>query len=244
MPYISKEKRMVLDPLISEIANIIIHGNKEMRAQALYDTVYYLALENRGDGKYRNWNELSGALMCMSAELRRRMTSHIPRSLAYTPEEARKRWGPFPTTISPKTPLAMKLTIEKLALAVSHLDRADHEEVMRKTLALKNIPRPHEPIIESLMDRLPVERAGNLNYAMTKLCVLLNPANDAGDWLAIEDILAGAGWLPHRLFQELYTRYIGEYEDKKVIDHGDVYPPPPDLTPRGILKRKKFLGLF
>lgn len=244
MPYITKEKRAVLDPLVGEIANHLIHTYKDTRAQALYDAVYYLALESRGDGRYRNWNEISGVLMCASGELRRRMTSHIPHEFAYTPDIATKRWGPFPKSVTPKVSLATKLLIEKLALAVYHLEKASHEDTIRKTLALKNIPSPHEPIVVAMLDRLPIERAGNLNYAITRLCVLMNPTNDAGDWLAIEAILAGSGWLPHRLFNEMYSRYIGEYEDKKITEVGDVYPALPDVSHPPLAQKKKRFGIF
>lgn len=244
MPYITKTKRAILDPLILEVANHIIHTFKDTRAQALYDSVYYLALESRGDGRYRNWNELSGVLMCASGELRRRMTSHIPEVFRHDPETAKKRWGDFPKEISPKTPIATKLLIEKLALAIFQIEKAEHEDAIRKTLALKNIPHPHEPIIDAMLGRLPIDRAGNLNYAITKLCILLNPSNDPGDWLAIESILAGSGWLPHRLFQELYLRYVAEYEDKKISEEGDVYPPLPDLSHPPVRAQKKRWGIF
>ncbi len=244
MPYITKEKRSALDPLVTEVATHIIHTYKDSRAQALYDAVYYLALESRGDGRYRNWNELSGVLMCASGELRRRMTSHIPQEFAHDPETAKKRWGEFPKAVSPVTPLATKLTIEKLAQAVYQLEKKDHEDTIRKTLALKNIPHPHEPIIDAMMGRLPIERAGNLNYAITKLCVLMNPSNDAGDWLAIESVLAGLSWMPHRLFNEMYMKYIGEYEDKKIAEVGDVYPPLPDLSRPPSTPKKRRFGIF
>jgi hypothetical protein len=244
MPYITKEKRTVLDPLIAEVANHIIHTYKDSRAQALYDVVYTLALESRGDGRYRNWNELSGVLMCASGELRRRLTSQIPSAFRHDPDTAKKRWGTFPTSVTPKTPLATKLLVEKLALAVHQIEKRDHEDTIRKTLALKNIPHPHEPIIDAVMGRLPIERAGNLNYAITKICILMNPTNDPGDWLAIESILAGSGWMPHRLFQEMYSRYIGEYEDKKIAEEGDVYPPLPDLSHPPTGPKKKRWGIF
>jgi hypothetical protein len=244
MPYIKPSKRDILDPLIAEVAAHIIHTYKDSRAQAFYDAIYYLVLESRGDGRYRNWNELSGVLMCAAGELRRRITCHIPATFFHDPQIAEKRWGPFPKSVSEKTPLGTKLLLEKLALAIVQTEKQEGEEALRKTLALKNIPHPHEPIIDAVLGRLPMERAGNLNYTITRISVLMNPANDPGDWLAIESILAGKNWMPHRLFHEIYLKFIGEYEDKKIAEFGDVFPPLPDVSHPKTNKKKRWLGIF
>ena len=69
MPYITQPDRDRLDPKIKELANTI---NMESRAGELNYTITKLLLTIKGAGKYKDYNELIGALESVKLEVYRR----------------------------------------------------------------------------------------------------------------------------------------------------------------------------
>jgi len=69
MPYIIQSDRERLDPKIKELANTI---NTDQRAGELNYTVTKLLLALKGKGKYKDYNELMGALESAKLEFYRR----------------------------------------------------------------------------------------------------------------------------------------------------------------------------
>lgn len=69
MPYILKERRELLDARIEDIAKLI---NMDDRAGELNYTITKLLLHLAGESKYKDLNELIGALECAKLEFYRR----------------------------------------------------------------------------------------------------------------------------------------------------------------------------
>jgi len=69
MPYILQKDRARLDQKIDELAEII---NKDQRAGELNYIINRLMLALIGEGKYKDINELVGALECAKLEFYRR----------------------------------------------------------------------------------------------------------------------------------------------------------------------------
>ncbi|MFH1947336.1 MAG: hypothetical protein ABIJ23_04235 [Candidatus Magasanikbacteria bacterium] len=69
MPYIIQADRDRLDPKIKELADTI---NMESRAGELNYTITKLLLALKGAGKYKDYNELMGALESAKLEFYRR----------------------------------------------------------------------------------------------------------------------------------------------------------------------------
>ncbi len=72
MPYIIQPDRDRLDPKIKELADTI---NMESRAGELNYTITKLLLALKGSGKYKDYNELVGALESAKLEFYRRAIS-------------------------------------------------------------------------------------------------------------------------------------------------------------------------
>ena len=68
MPYIKQEGRDNLDLAIDNLANLI---KPEHRAGELNYVITKLLLSNKGDGKYKDFNELIGMLECCKQEFYR-----------------------------------------------------------------------------------------------------------------------------------------------------------------------------
>jgi len=68
--------------------------------------------------------------------------------------------------------------------------------------------------------RLP-QTAGELNYAITRLILTYadQPSNGPFNYQKINDIIGALEGAK----QEFYRRRVGPYEDKKIIENGDVY---------------------
>ncbi|MFA6427075.1 MAG: hypothetical protein WCW16_01345 [Candidatus Magasanikbacteria bacterium] len=62
----------------------------------------------------------------------------------------------------------------------------------------------------------PNQRAGDLNYSITRLLLLNQGEGRYKDWNELVGVLECAK-------QELYRRKIGPYEDKKMEENGDAY---------------------
>jgi hypothetical protein len=58
--------------------------------------------------------------------------------------------------------------------------------------------------------------AGRLNYAITRLCLRVNPARRYWAIALVTGVL-------ENVKQEFYRRYAAPYEDDKIAEHGDVY---------------------
>lgn len=69
MPYIIESDRARLDPKIKELAKLI---NTDARAGELNYTITKLLLALKGAGKYKDYNELMGALESAKLEFYRR----------------------------------------------------------------------------------------------------------------------------------------------------------------------------
>ncbi|PLX26143.1 hypothetical protein C0581_05030 [Candidatus Parcubacteria bacterium] len=69
MPYILPQDRERLDPTITELAKLI---STDQRAGDLNYTITKLLLLNKGEGRYKDWNELVGALESCKLELYRK----------------------------------------------------------------------------------------------------------------------------------------------------------------------------
>jgi len=69
MPYILKEDRARLDKCIDDLANLI---KPDQRAGELNYTINRLMLKLVGEAKYKDINELMGALECAKIEFYRR----------------------------------------------------------------------------------------------------------------------------------------------------------------------------
>ncbi|MBT4120606.1 MAG: hypothetical protein HOA57_00755 [Candidatus Magasanikbacteria bacterium] len=69
MPYILQSDRERLDPKIKELAETI---NTDQRAGELNYTITKLLLALKGNGKYKDYNELMGALESAKLEFYRR----------------------------------------------------------------------------------------------------------------------------------------------------------------------------
>ena len=74
-----------------------------------------------------------------------------------------------------------------------------------------------DPHIKALSDAInPDQRAGELNYSITKLLLALKGAGKYKDYNELIGALESAKL-------EFYRRQIGPYEDEKVKENGDVY---------------------
>jgi hypothetical protein len=69
MPYIKQQDRDRLDPKIKELASVI---NTDQRAGELNYIITKLLLTFKGDGKYKDYNELIGMLECCKQEFYRK----------------------------------------------------------------------------------------------------------------------------------------------------------------------------
>lgn len=69
MPYILQSDRKRLDPTIQKLAELI---NPEQRAGELNYIITKLLLLNTGEGRYKDFNELIGALESAKLEFYRR----------------------------------------------------------------------------------------------------------------------------------------------------------------------------
>lgn len=69
----------------------------------------------------------------------------------------------------------------------------------------------------ALKTGLPPENAGELNYLVTKQ--ILAYIAPRGNYQAINDAVGALECAK----LELYRRHAGPYEDRKIIDNGDVY---------------------
>lgn len=72
MPYILPKDRERLDPKINELLQTI---NSEQRAGELNYIITKLTLGLTGEGRYKDYNELIGALECAKQEFYRRKIS-------------------------------------------------------------------------------------------------------------------------------------------------------------------------
>jgi len=80
--------------------------------------------------------------------------------------------------------------------------------------------KPLDALIDDLAARLPQDSlAGNLNYVISRLCakVLERERNYA----RINELVGALECAK----LELYRRVAGPYEDTKIDENGDVYPP-------------------
>ena len=74
-----------------------------------------------------------------------------------------------------------------------------------------------DPKIQELAQTInPDQRAGELNYSITKLLLALKGAGKYKDYNELIGALESAKL-------EFYRRQVGPYEDEKVRENGDVY---------------------
>jgi hypothetical protein len=80
MPYIKQPDRSRLDPAIDALAKLII---PEQRAGEINYSINQLLLKLEGEGKYRDFNELLGALEAAKLEFyRRRVAPYEDKKIA------------------------------------------------------------------------------------------------------------------------------------------------------------------
>ena len=66
-------------------------------------------------------------------------------------------------------------------------------------------------------DKVVITNPGDLNYAITRLCLAYLPANPSySDFNSIIGVLDSAKF-------EFYRRKVAPYENQKAFDNGDVY---------------------
>lgn len=74
-----------------------------------------------------------------------------------------------------------------------------------------------DPHIQALADAINMDqRAGELNYSITKLLLALKGEGRYKDYNELIGVLESAKL-------EFYRRQVGPYEDEKVKENGDVY---------------------
>lgn len=69
-----------------------------------------------------------------------------------------------------------------------------------------------------LSEGCPIEKAGNLNYLVTKLLIQFWQ-NSPQNYQSINDIVGAVEGAK----QEFIRRIVNPYEDKKIIENGDCY---------------------
>ncbi|HAT03379.1 MAG TPA: hypothetical protein DCS29_01205 [Candidatus Magasanikbacteria bacterium] len=83
------------------------------------------------------------------------------------------------------------------------------------------ISQPDRDRLDNAIENLaklisPNQRAGDLNYSITRLLLLSQGEGRYKDWNELIGVLECAK-------QEFYRKKIGPYEDKKIKENGDVY---------------------
>lgn len=80
------------------------------------------------------------------------------------------------------------------------------------------VTREQRAQLDPTLNALPALTAGELNYAITKLCLRnLGSTPTYDDYNRVMGVLSGAS-------QEFYRMAVAKYEDDKIVQNGNVRP--------------------